>query len=222
MIVILFVIILLIYLGYIIIKSLLRYKCSQSCSQPYRLADFIIYDDQKNSKDTWKKLTQKCWPDSLAAEYWKNTNKFNNTEALVKSINNKCNKYIEDDEVAIHLRLGDTACDDKLTYYTPPENYKIKFDELNIDKTLPRTIYTGNHTSKCIKEHNDITTKITSELGGKLAKPGSADEHFCKMVNAHTFIQGGGGYSRLIAKARNTMGKKNTYVIRRFDPGIDN
>ena len=77
---------------------------------------------------------------------------------------------------------------------------------------------TGNHRNVCVPEMQKYVDYLKSEFPKALIVHSGnsfveADNDFVRMIAANTFVQASGGYSKLVAQIRSTLGKKTIRLI---------
>jgi len=185
---------------------------------PYKLGDFITRHEMRMMLIGSYKYYYK---DSIAVEYYNNTNRINNF-LILKEIVNKRGKKIElpgDDTLVVHLRTGDVidlsknSVEDFLTNYVIFKQTGINYVKPLIYyneslKKIPKLkkviIVTGSH-----KILNDTKSKkYIEEIGSFFSKKGmivkyrikeDPDEDFVFMCHSKYFIKSGGNFSDITA-----------------------
>jgi hypothetical protein len=196
---------------------------------PYRLGD-MIKGWGRDDKNIGKDAHIKYYPNSIVSKYLKKTNKNNN----IKVLNEVCNKIKNErnvkvpseNELVIHLRLGDVIENSK--YSTEEhwneyldsigpglsnkkyiqskdffENILKKINKIKINKII---LVWGDHKNlKSLKKSNyyiellkDFFNKNNYKVNVFFNR--DADEDFIYMSNAKYFVSTGGGFSTLISK----------------------
>ena len=85
--------------------------------------------------------------------------------------------------------------------------------------TAPLRIIFGFHFKVCEAESYAYLRALTAATGAKLAAEAHPDVHFCHAVYAALFIQGKGGYSRLVRVVRDAKRKPSVFVAALADFG---
>lgn len=185
---------------------------------PYKLGDFITRHEMRIMLISSYKHYFK---NSIAVEYYENTNRINNFLVL-KEIVKKRGEKIKlpgDDVLVVHLRTGDVidlsknSVEDFLTNYVIFKQTGINYvkpliyykESLNFFPKLKKVIIvTGSH-----KNLNDTKSKkYIEEIGSFFQKEGmivkyraggDADEDFVFMCHSKYFIKSGGNFSNIIS-----------------------
>ena len=197
----------------------------------YRLGDVIGYENYNKSKLTrfWYKFYYK---NSIATEYLSKTEKiydFDILHQIVKNRSSKLKNIPGDEDLVIHLRIGDViekeytgSIDDLLegkSYYCYLISYKdienalkkLKDKKLNIKKII---IVGGYHIHGNHDRSNTYINKIKDFLRNKnynvvkRINTDEPDEDFLWLANSKNFLRSGGGFSNLVNKMVE-MNKKN-------------
>lgn len=210
-------ILIMIYMIYINHIRIEKFIDNDDYWKDYRLGDIFKYwifiDQNKVLKD---------YPNSIGALYLKrNPEKKKNYKLLFKIIDEK-SKNMElpkENDLVLHLRIGDAIKDfvnGKFVYNYDWFNIsyatKIEVLEQNIDKIKGKNvvIFYGNHMPsnrpKINKNINELYLQHIRDLFKKNnisfieKNSGNPDKDFIYMCNSKTFVQSGGGYSKLIGK----------------------
>ena len=85
--------------------------------------------------------------------------------------------------------------------------------------TAPLRIIFGFHFKVCEAESYAYLRALAAATGAKLAAEAHPDVHFCHAVYAALFIQGKGGYSRLVRVVRDAKRKPSVFVAALADFG---
>ena len=85
--------------------------------------------------------------------------------------------------------------------------------------TAPLRIIFGFHFKVCEAESYAYLRALATATGAKLAAEAHPDVHFCHAVYAALFIQGKGGYSRLVRVVRDAKRKPSVFVAALADFG---
>lgn len=194
----------------------------------YRLADlvkgFIYYQERNNYNNFSNKF-----PNSIGAEYISKTKqlsdnkKHNNLKILDKICQTKIKKMglqlPQEDELVVHIRLGDVLEDYKdgkfifsnTNFEIQPEQYKklfLKENETFSDKIKNIYILYGIHEIWGNRLKN-INLKYLEEIRKILVGSGfnvidknstNPDNDFLFMISSKHFVEGKGGFSKLISK----------------------
>jgi len=210
----------------------------ESCSlysnnKGYRLGDMI------SNEWRWKNKGQyyhyKHFPNSIATEYMKKTEYYNNYSILYDIIIERT-KHTNDlpskNDIIVHLRTGDAIeenTDDVITIlstysytnknelsnYTPPLEYlDDKINKININKIQKIILVSGSHThSKTPKscKYIEIVKKYFEykDYQVELRLGMNSDDDFIFMCNARYFVPStSGGYTKLITNMVKMMGNQ--------------
>jgi hypothetical protein len=197
----------------------------------YRLGDMIIAKERWN--DDGQEYHYKNFPNSIATEYMKNTNKqknYNILLSIVKQRTKETKDLPNKNDIVIHLRVGDVVEDnpaDVITilstytykdinshsnYTAPLSDLDYKISKIN-QKDIGKLIFVaGSHiempTPKSC-QYIEIVKRYFEDKGynvqTRLGK--KADEDFIFMCNAKYFVPAtNGGYTNLIKNIVKLMG----------------
>ena len=188
----------------------------------YRLGDVVLmsksskFYDSKFHDNVLYHTTE--YPGSIAAEYIRDNDKYQNFELLNKIINKRKSNYIEtidDHSLVLHIRVGDVICklgDGAKSYYskigvTGWWKDVVKYIKKNgITRVI---IVAGTHYNECIDESekyildrgNYISNSSGVKVEYRLGKSPDDDLMFCQ--KAKHFITTGGGYGELLKMITN-------------------
>jgi len=177
------------------------------------------------SKDV-KRWVHICWPKSIMDVYFNLTENYNNFSILSKITKTKMLNISSG--TVLHIRAGDTiknatkqwtkaiphSKNNLRIYVFDRSYYKKIINQSRINPDAPLTIIastihnTGAFLSKNIifdrnMEYLNLVYKLFKDSGFNTSlrvNKHTPDEDFAFMSNANIFIQGGGGYSDLVAK----------------------
>jgi hypothetical protein len=156
----------------------------------------------------------KKYPNSIATKYMKRTRKSQDYEVLNEIIDEEIKKNMDnnrtllilpqDDEIVIHVRIGD-AIEYNFVQYVKPLSYyteKVKqFKKYTNSKSI--VIVAGSHkdinldkSMKFLKELQKTLENNDYKVTIKLNNP--ADDDFLFMTNSRYFISSGGHFSQVI------------------------
>ena len=189
----------------------------------YRLGDMV---SNKVSRYLPGGTIHHCvyFPDSIATEYLKKTDKVNNYRLLSDIVKSrKSTKHPENHELVVHVRLGDVIDNDYHTVeniseqgnlYVKPLSY---YDDIlkkidGIDKVV---IVTGFHESIDTSKSEQYLEKIENLIkryGFDVTKRvnNDPDEDFIFMCNASLFSPSAGGFSNLV---KNIVSLKGGHIV---------
>lgn len=204
----------------------------------YRLGDVYNGDAGKSNDEYLYKHHIKKYPNSIAAEYLKKTDKRNNIDVMYNIVKKRL-KNIQKHKCVLHLRIGDVLEDlkmeeiknewykdhsnddkgnffDKIKYLRTRKYFKEKIDKLlklNINSII---IICGAHhkydqyTNSSM--YIDMIIDLFKEYGidSKLSLKNNPDKDLLLGVAAEYFINTGGGFSKLIKEIRSKDGKLPT------------
>ncbi len=183
----------------------------------YRIGDAFYHKEFNNSalEDAYRQF-----PNSLVAK-----SNADVTE-LVKILKEKY--YLDTPEIVVHLRLGDLTpqCKNrpggvrKININAPALEMAKKIKNLlpNHEALNSKLVFiTGNHRNVCVAEMEKYIRDVKLQFPQALVvNNGSsfveADNDFVRMIAADTFVQASGGYSKLVAQIRSTLGKKTVVI----------
>ena len=188
-------------------------------SDSYRLGDAILTKGYSNSFIT-RKFYNIYFKESIATEYLNETNKikdFDTLHQIVKKRSLSLNSFPKEDELIIHLRIGDVidhifkgSVDDILeekSKFTYLISYKYLENNLKKIKNIKKIIITGGFHkkgdhSRSIEYVNKIIYFLEKKNYTVIKKLNisSPDEDFIWMCNSKNFLKSGGGFSNLINK----------------------
>lgn len=117
---------------------------------------------------------------------------------------------------AVHLRIGDTLLSAHQKYYRYPPAEMYLFVASELTKANISTVVMYYHPTRGVAAHKheevlkrcgwyiDKFSKVMESYNIRTVKAahGSADDHFCEMVDADVYVGSGGGYSRLVEQLR--------------------
>ena len=186
----------------------------------YRLGD-LFFGLHVNST-----LIQELYPGSVGARFLHLGAKPGDVTALRKVVDRYCMERQEARNTqltsrppahVIHLRLGDSVCGGTywMIKHRPPsvnciiDTINDLTDPSNVDEEGGGVIVWGSHNNLCVNQSVAFVKRIVARTGWRVAEEGSADDHLCMMVNARSFIQGKGGFSRLAALLRAVHGQRS-------------
>ena len=172
----------------------------------YCLGDVIRY----HPHDTLLTATLSQYPNSIGALYIKETDLQNDFDALTKVATKVCGDEMSD-TVAVHVRAGDVLCVPEFRTPAPVAQLREAFFQLSDSEHGNIVIFHGDHVgvnNACREKNQKYIHELALALNAKIAEPASADDHFCQMVNAVSFVQGKGGYSEMIGQVRKKLGRK--------------
>jgi len=193
----------------------------------YRLADTVLAKKYRNEEDI--KIQTRKFPNSIASEYIRRTNKVNNLKLLLKIVKSRSHE-IElpmSDEIVVHIRGGDVLSNHTIkefltdyqknsvehlktsgNYVKPLLYYYKKVKNSGFRKV---TLVSGSHRKKnleksliylkCLKIYFELLGFQVHTRFGK-----NPDEDFIYMCGASVFCPAGGGFSDLISKLVNLGG----------------
>ena len=193
----------------------------------YRLADIFLYWNNlkyQNYNFEYINNVKHKYKNSIGDLYLKkNQSRKPNYELMKKIVNEKSKNFKnlpKNNEVILHLRIGDSIKDLKNGKFIYHKNYATRIEY--IDKIIPLIknkkiilIY-GSHNSKS-KNKINLNEIYIKKIKEKLKKnkisfyekfTGNPDDDFIYMCNSKTFIKSGGGFSKLIAKLVKKKGGK--------------
>ena len=185
----------------------------------YRLGDVVLYK-KLNQSFINKILYNKYYKESIANEYFQKTNKIKDFDTLyqiVKERSSKLDLVPKEDELIMHLRIGDVVereykgpVDDVLNEkikYTYLISYNYLENKLKNIKNIKKIIIVGGyHTNGNHSRSMEYVNKICKflEKNGyevhKRLNQNDPDEDFIYMCNSKNFLKSGGGFSNLVNK----------------------
>ena len=172
----------------------------------------------------------RCCRDSIAARYAARSNGTHNNITLLRALLRQrvCHTVPRPDDLVVHLRLGDvierseSSAFDMLQFGADPKHHRnyrtgIKsVSELVLDVATAWTagarrvvlvggnhdpLYAGARGAKSFMYTRCLVLALRqASFETSLLTDMSADDAFCFMAAARRFVQGVGGYSRLLAK----------------------
>mmetsp|Transcript_8572 Transcript_8572/g.24385 ORF Transcript_8572/g.24385 Transcript_8572/m.24385 type:complete len:754 (+) Transcript_8572:84-2345(+) len=127
-------------------------------------------------------------------------------------------------EVVLHVRVGDVLCVRPKNPHLhvqrqPPPVAEVARIVHAVAGTAPLRIIFGFHFKVCEAESYAYLRALATATGAKLAAEAHPDVHFCHAVYAALFIQGKGGYSRLVRVVRDAKRKPSVFVAALADFG---
>ena len=127
-------------------------------------------------------------------------------------------------EVVLHIRVGDVLCVRPKNPHLhvqrqPPPVAEVARVVSAVAGTAPLRIIFGFHFKVCEAESYAYLRALAAATGAKLAAEAHPDVHFCHAVYAALFIQGKGGYSRLVRVVRDAKRKPSVFVAALADFG---
>jgi len=127
-------------------------------------------------------------------------------------------------EVVLHIRVGDVLCVRPKNPHLhvqrqPPPVAEVARVVSAVAGTAPLRIIFGFHFKVCEAESYAYLRALATATGAKLAAEAHPDVHFCHAVYAALFIQGKGGYSRLVRVVRDAKRKPSVFVAALADFG---
>ena len=228
----------------------------------YRLADLILYPEQIVGGEKSTSYILNDYPDSIGVKYIfqefpclkkelnndscvdlvkkRNTDNYINTKILIDIIKNDkdyitFNKKFSNNELVLHVRIGDVLCDDKKsetffkTKKTVSEIYSKYGDTEWWDSVLKYikqnkidNVYLmyGSHTGTCLKESDRYISEIKKMLKDcKVIEinKNTADQDLMFSLNAKHFITTGGGYGLLLGEIVKKNGGNFVFKPERTD-----
>jgi hypothetical protein len=195
---------------FLTINKLLNGKIENS----YRLGDMILYKHFRFLPGG-KKYHYIHFPSSIATEYMKKTDDENNCKILMEIIKmrkNKLNELPSDNDLVIHLRLGDVIDNDYKSldniiqngncYVKPLSYYENLFKKLDI-KFNRFIIVTGFHESitthksfQYIEKLEYIMKKYCLNIVKRIDN--NPDDDLIYMTHSYFFVPANGGFSTII------------------------
>lgn len=201
----------------------------------YRLGDAYNGDAGKVNESYIYNHHINNYPKSLATEYLKSTDKKNNIKIMTNIVKNRLNNtpvY----ECILHLRIGDVLEElqqkeilaewnnniindskgnfyNKIEYLRNKKYFNSKIDKLKKLDVNKVHIIAGAHVKykeyKNSSMYIDLVKKLFEDNNIKciLLFKNNPDYDILLSVNAHYFINTGGGFSKLIKEIRNDMNK---------------
>lgn len=236
------VIILIIIIFIILLLCLLCFKDSFSNfnydenKEVYRLGDILTHQaickglNCKPEEISLEKIVND-YPDSLGADYIKQSTKRYDIDLLLNIIKNKNLFNPNQEYVAIHIRLGDVLCVNRKDKWMSKRgilDYKIMYQKIinyiksnNISNNYPIKIYTFFHKDHYTKQYdlNNCIQKKSSEYLNKIHNLLNQDgfnniqiytNRFPDLdvvdcINAKHFIESAGNFSYIILNLRNKI-----------------
>lgn len=199
----------------------------------YRLSDAVC----GRYRPLWTRAYHKKWyPNTLAGQYFKSTNRFNDMNVLERIV--RSNRHVlqtppPTDAVVVHLRLGDAI---ELCRFTVDEHLakELPFTGKLLDKSIwvhsipyytqhlqqyPHIrkiilVYGKHGLTKTFPKTDDYLAKLTAHFESKgydvsFHSSKDADQDFLYMCFAPYLIAGGGsGYANLARKMNQTLRKR--------------
>ena len=190
----------------------------------YRLGD-MVRSESHRSKSNGRQLHYEKYPNSLASQYMKLTDKNNNYSILKTLVKQYDYKILPSpDELVIHLRVGEVLDSSKYTvdehlndyknYHNPSQTnyvyplsyYKEKLEKFNKNKIKDVVLVCGGCFTFSNKSKEYIS-KIESFIKNKgfqvsIRQNKNPDDDFVYMCRSHYFIKSGGGFSELVEKIK--------------------
>lgn len=204
----------------------------------YRLGDMIKLKRMRERSDGYK-YHLKHFPNSIATEYMKKTDKSKNYKLLKKIVDKRTKqKHLKyKNYIILHLRTGDVLdffthnkgnngksfLKKKINKYVYPLSYYENIIELLKKDTNNKQllILTGFHT-KTLKNKNKNSLEYINGIEQFFKKKGfnvskrinkDPDDDFIIMSNSKYFIKGGGGFSRIVSEIVK-LNNNNIYEIK--------
>ena len=183
----------------------------------YRLGDIIKFNKNIPSNNDNGYKYHLNLKNTLASEYLNKTDKINDYDTLINIIKKKYSLQIND-EVIIHLRLGDILCTKFSKFCLSPAYAKLPLDPLLFSKVInnlinindKKVIILGDHKNNCIKETENYINILKKNIPNLfISNNSNPDLDIIRMVNAKIFIKGKGGFSDIVYNLRVKLNRKN-------------
>jgi hypothetical protein len=194
---------------------------------PYRLGDAVLYKpfrDSGHQGNIGERCHLKNFPNSIASKYLRNTKLTEDYQTLFNIVRGLSNFYIlpKNDELIIHLRLGDVLNNSEYTvdeflekprfYHHPKKNFvkALSYYENILNKIKNKNIKTiyligGYHVESNQTKSEEYVDKLINffqknnyKVIARINK--KADDDFIFMSNASYFVSSGGNFSKLLSK----------------------
>jgi hypothetical protein len=108
-------------------------------------------------------------------------------------------------QTVIHLRLGDVLCkpEERARAPLPADAFSARINAL-LPAHQAKLLISGNHRHACVAQTHEYLRTIARRIPNLITRldAAHADEDFCKMVNAPTFVAGRGGFSEMALRVR--------------------
>ncbi len=200
-------------------------KCTKAPWQreknDYRLGDIILLDNWHHRLvDIDINCILKYHPDSIAAMYFRKTNKSRDIDTLVNVLKEN-NKIKPSNKITMHIRMGDVLCNNVLWKFVgnkhPAKLDKIKEHLSTYDSIVD--VYSFLHWGtkvedydSCLKKSHNYINELKNMKNVRLNLNGDIDSDFIDMISSRLHISGTGGYSNLINAVRNKLNLPIIYI----------
>ena len=188
----------------------------------YRLSDMVKrkhFRDRENGR----KLHYELYPDSIASQYMRQTDKNHDIDVLINLIKkHRPNLRPEEGELVVHLRVGDVVNEAKYTvkellekerafsngnFYVKPLSYYECHPKTKNGRIEKITLVAGGckaHDFTKSKEYIQAIKNFFEESGVSVQTRlgNNPDDDFVYMCRSRFFIRSGGGFSRFVEKCR--------------------
>lgn len=178
----------------------------------YRLGDFILMP--KNARKRYSTTPQqihKSFKNSIASKYFLKTDEPSDIDTLINVLQEN-NLLKNNDEITMHIRLGDVLCYIKGLFdekKPPPIDKILEFIDKhsNYKINVYAFIHQGcNYKSQMYIKKLKMRKNVTVHLNGNV------DRDFVNMINSKIHIGGTGNYSQLINRVREKLNKNIIYI----------
>jgi hypothetical protein len=200
----------------------------------YRLGDMVrITGERKANEGETLHFTK--FPNSIASEYMKRTDKEEDYEILADIVRHRSkDSLVDKDTIALHLRVGDVVntteksvsnilltrtfiSENHWAYYTSNlqdiANGISAFTEIQNIIIFAGAHFDQEHSKSC--QYLEAVQNYLENLGYKVEMRigQDPDSDFLLMCNAPYFISSGGGFSRIVVETRKALGNLNSIHI---------
>lgn len=176
----------------------------------YRLGDFILLPENKRQEhQAIPDRIQKQFKNSIADLYFQKTNKYADIDTLIQILKEN-NLLKRNNNISMHIRLGDVVCLKNKTKAPPPIEEILKIIDKNNDKII--NIYSFYHYG-CIEKSKEYIDKLKTRKNVIIHLNGSVDNDFIEMINSKYHFSGTGNFSKLIDMTRDKLyNEKDTEI----------
>ena len=178
----------------------------------YRLGDFIFMP--KNARKRYHTTPQqihKNFKNSIASKYFLKTDEPSDINTLINVLQEN-NLLKNNDEITMHIRLGDVLCYKKGQFdekKPPPIDKILEFIDKHSNYKI--NVYAFIHRG-CNYKSQMYINKLKMRKNVTVHLNGNVDHDFVNMINSKIHIGGTGNYSQLINRVREKLNKNIIYI----------
>jgi hypothetical protein len=183
----------------------------------YRLGDMILISkDERDSVSIIPSYIKQKFKNSLGGIYFERTDESNDIDLII-DILREFNLLNNNNNITLHLRLGDILCaKDNLHNEKKPIkiekliNYIKKFKKRNI---FLYTFFHNGGGGNCENLSNNYLDILKSNITNLcISTEGNPDNDLIEMINSDIHIAGNGNFSKLITLIREKLNKTTIYL----------